>query len=202
MIESVVNRCNELSNPVDHCHISRAKHNKRKEMEAQEEMTSDSICGKKFKNGDTSTPMRGSPSKFTSYRMSPSILTPIKCTQIYDLSGSLDSLGSSFSSTGERASIRSAGMSPQLRKLLITPRGDDEDLVELLRATIDLTRAALARGLINEQPGIIDETTINLGSNALFKPCGDKGIDPLLHMMNKLEIDEWFIGGGWKFGGR
>ena len=27
VIESVVNRCNELSNPVDHCHISREKHN-------------------------------------------------------------------------------------------------------------------------------------------------------------------------------
>ena len=96
-------------------------------MERQEETTSDSTSRKKFKNGDTSTPIHGSPSKFTSYRMSPSILMPIKCTQIYDLSGSLDSLGSSFSSTGERASVRSAGMSPQLRTLLITPRGDDED---------------------------------------------------------------------------
>ena len=157
-------------------------------MERQEETTSDSTSRKKFKNGDTSTPIHGSPSKFTSYRMSPSILMPIKCTQIYDLSGSLDSLGSSFSSTGERASVRSAGMSPQLRTLLITPRGDDEDLLGLLRATIDLTRAVLARGLVTEQPGIIDETTINLGSNALFKPCGEAGMDQLLHKMNKLEI--------------
>ena len=106
-------------------------------------------------------------------------MSPIGSSPIFDLNGTIDSLGSSFSdqSSGTTAT-HSVGLSPKLRKLLIQPRNrsEEEENLMLLRETLNLTRAALWRGIIQDE---------ELEINVFSKPVGDDLVlSELLHGMN------------------
>ena len=95
-------------------------------------------------------------------------ITPTS-SPIYDLNRTIKSLGSSFSDGSTHSpSIVAAGLSPAIRKMFISP-GNNARITEdmaLLEETINLNRAALARGIIQENQ---QEVTISLEMNALFR---------------------------------
>ena len=84
-------------------------------------------------------------------------------------------------------------MSPTLRKLLITPREETEGLefMSLLKSTIDLTRAALARGLIFNCEEEEVDLKIYISENAFFRPYGVKSpLELITQMMKQVKIDK------------
>jgi len=87
-------------------------------------------------------------------------------------------------------SFQSLGLTPALRKLLIHPSNVDDYIAtrEILQETINLTRAAILVGLINEDIGL-EEFSIKLTENSLYR-CYSV-IDPIQSLMENLDLDGW-----------
>ena len=85
-----------------------------------------------------------------------------------------------------------AGLSPALKKLLIRPREREEymDTRKLLRETLNLTRAAMWNGLIEENLDA-DEFKLNLIDNAFFRKYGMSDVDTMEELLKALKIDDW-----------
>ena len=212
VIKSVREKCDYLtpstvvSNTV--FYDSRFNNTKRKEME---DLTDTEVSGnrnsgvKRMKNDITSTPIQTPHNRFLTYRQSPVTESPIKSPKLFDLSLSLDSLGSSFGSDGgwNCKNLRvETGMSPELRRLLISRSkvNDTDGLVSLLKATIELTRAALERGLILNHEEEKENLKIYLENNAFFKPFGNNALDQITQMMNQVEIERHYVWDTWQAG--
>ena len=212
VIKSVREKCDYLtpstvvSNTV--FYDSRFNNTKRKEME---DLTDTEVSGsrnsgvKRKKNDITSTPIQTPHNRFLTYRQSPVTESPIKSPKLFDLSLSLDSLGSSFGSDGgwNCKNLRvETGMSPELRRLLISRSkvNDTDGLVSLLKATIELTRAALERGLILNHEEEKENLKIYLENNAFFKPFGNNALDQITQMMNQVEIERHYVWDTWQAG--
>ena len=107
-------------------------------------VSEEGVSRNKIRRMNTSTPrMEYRNTSHTDWPCSPLKLSP------YNSSKSIESLGSSFhSAESENINGSPAGLSPQLRKLLIRPRntGEESEIRELLITTINLTRAAFGRG--------------------------------------------------------
>ena len=98
----------------------------------------------KLRRMDSSTPKIG----YRSAKPSDWPCSPVKSSPDGS-SKSIETLGSSFHSIGSKeVNVSEAGLSPQLRKLLIRPRskGEESEVRELLITTINLTRAAFGKG--------------------------------------------------------
>ena len=192
VIKDVLKKCNKSKDTVPNANSagSNCRYklvNKRKIME--EDYLLGTVMEKKMRAEETSTPKRN----FGPYRMIKPELSPIDKSPIYDLSTSIDSLGSSFGIERQPAPVLRAGLSPQLRRLLSKPCGEEDDIQGLLKATIDLTRAAIARGIITG-PNLgreVDEVSIKLENNAFSKHSGGFEIEPLSQMMEKISLDGW-----------
>ena len=67
--------------------------------------------------------------------------------------------------------IITAGLSPELNKLLVRPRAEDEldDARRLLTETINLTRAAMERGIITGDDCLPEE---DVTMNSFYRPIG------------------------------
>ena len=124
---------------------------------------------------------------------------------------SLNFSGGSFQSPNtsdnveEKLTTRTAGMSPLLRRLLVTPNDEDEytEMKRLLIETVNLTRAALESGLIKENSGEV-ALTDPIDENPFFKPLGRidpssknslftpwKRRDSLSCLLGELDINAW-----------
>ena len=82
------------------------------------------------------------------------------------------------------------GLSPQVRKLLIIPRNETEfmEMRRLIRETINLTRAAMDRGLIPED-GI--SRYEDLFENSIYKPYPSADRFSLSLLLAGLNLDDW-----------
>ena len=90
----------------------------------------------------------------------------------------------------EQQDLGHTGLSPKVRKMLIKPKNEDEflELRRLVIETVNLTRAAMMKGLIVE-----DELNQmeKLEENSLYKPFKVAEDFSLSHLMNGLNLDEW-----------
>ena len=106
----------------------------------------------------------------------------------------LDFSGGSFEMecTVDKAYSEPVGLSPALKKLLIRPREGEEymDTRKLLRETLNLTRAVMWNGLIEENLNA-DEFKLNLLDNAFFKKYGIAEVDTMEELLKGLKIDDW-----------
>ena len=143
VIRIVMSKCNSASNDSNPETISRKRHSHNTSvMELVDQKFPDEGVSKtKFRRMDTSTPK-------TEYRSTKQIDWP--CSPLESSpsgsSKSIETLGSSFHSNESKGvNISEAGLSPELRKLLIRPRnkGEESEVRELLITTINLTRAAI-----------------------------------------------------------
>jgi len=119
-------------------------------------------------------------------------LTPIKRSPLFDLNGTLDSVNaSSDMSLGHKS--EKAGMSPDLRQLLITPRKQTEldELKSVLTETLNLTRAAMRKGIISRRNSAPEQDLEEqLEDNCLFKPIGGRS-SSLSDLLRGLDLDAW-----------
>ena len=99
-------------------------------------------------------------------------------------------LSNGSNSTGNMSTLMETGLSPQIRKLLIMPRNENEfmEMRKLVRETINLTRAAMDRGLIPDD-GI--SRYDDLFENSMYKcfPSADRF--SLSLMLVGLNLDDW-----------
>ena len=81
-----------------------------------------------------------------------------------------------------------AGLSPQLRKLLVRPVEVDEfeETKKLLRETINLTKAAMLKGLIT-----MDNMAETLEENALYRPYMINKNLNLSELLKGLNPNDW-----------
>ena len=88
--------------------------------------------------------------------------------------------------------LQAAGLTPQLSRLLVRPNNMDEfQLTRLiLQETINLTRAAIANGLILHDLNV-DEYMIKLCDNSMYKPIRHFTLDPMAELMDGLDINGW-----------
>ena len=117
-------------------------------------------------------------------------LTPIKKSPGSDLSCSL---GSSFSRTGsnmENTAQNSFGLSNNLRQLLIKPRteSEEEENRRLIVETINLTRAALLRGMFTNEVLVEDQLRIKLSENIFYKSSQNGGKESLESLVKGLNV--------------
>jgi len=119
-------------------------------------------------------------------------LTPIKRSPLFDLNGTLDSVNaSSDMSLGHKS--EKAGMSPELRQLLITPRKQTEldELKSVLTETLNLTRAAMRKGIISRRNSAPEQDLEEqLEDNCLFRPIGGRS-SSLSDLLRGLDLDAW-----------
>ena len=201
VITNVKYKCanNELSNnlhPVT-CSRSNQKTQKRKmDVEGKEnELLQDDqeICSaisKRTRLGGTSTPTPASNNTPMDYRTRSSN-TPTS-SPIYDLNGTVETIGSSFSDDNTLSpNVMAAGLSPAFKKMFISP-GKNTRITEdmaVLEETINLTRAALARGIIHD---CHEEVAIKLDMNVLYREIFKR---PFLCDM----FDNLNLGGSWSY---
>jgi len=148
---------------------------------------------KRKKDMDSSTPIWGYRTRLDEVddSLSPARLSPI-----------LNFSGGSFSSTcgqvlmddsGEDViSVKTVALTPQLRGLLIKPVCEDEytELKRVIQETINLTRAAIWRGIMNtndNQVLLLDP----LEENTFFRPFGYFGTNSVAELMDNLDLSDW-----------
>ena len=83
-----------------------------------------------------------------------------------------------------------AGLTPDLKKLLIRPveENDYMSTKRLLEETINLTRAAILKGLIDENLNM-EDFSIKLTENAFYKALDT--MDPVQRMLDNLDLSDW-----------
>ena len=121
-----------------------------------------------------------------------SSISPIIALKDVDRSDTSMSLNGSVDSRSIQDGTNRTNLSHELAKLLKRPRteGESQELLSVLQQTIDLTRAAIERGLIRgcrSDP----ELMINLSRNALFKPVRRVLSASFTALMGGLNIDDW-----------
>ena len=86
----------------------------------------------------------------------------------------------------------SAGLTPALNKLLIRPVDEDEFQTtrKLLQETINLTRTAILKGIIEEDINL-EEFSIKLNENSLYRSFAVP--DPLHDLFKNLDLNDWSI---------
>ena len=91
---------------------------------------------------------------------------------------------------GEVEKLTSLGLTPALKKLLIHPLNDDEyiETKKLLEETINLTRAAILVGLIEDGTDL-EDFSIKLKENSLYRNINI--IDPVQNLLENLNLDDW-----------
>ena len=196
VIKSVNKRCienDEIEN--DQCYNYRYKL-KRKERGIQSPTAELHQVPKKRRRGnmDTSTPLWSHRQSRETLEGSPS---PIRTSPALKLNGSSFNGNSSGSFEqksvkNETITIRPAGLSPNLRRLLIDPTRDDsfEDMRKVLNQTVALTKAAMVRGLIPHDANA-PELTEPLEENPLYKPLNITRNYTLSKLLEGLNIQEW-----------
>ena len=104
-------------------------------------------------------------------------------------------MGSSFSdeeNTREKC-LEPLGVSPELKKLMITPLKESElqEMKRVLQTTIELTRAALERGIIKQSRSAHDVELLQLDimENAFNKFCRKKRSNSLSDLMGGLVLE-------------
>ena len=120
-------------------------------------------------------------------------LTPIKRSPIFDLNGTVDSIHHSSLSTSGGEKLQT-GISPKLRKLLIAPRNETElaELKRVLTETINLTRAALARGLLERRNSAPDlDMKDKLEDNTFFRQGPYARSSSLSNLLHGLDLNAW-----------
>ena len=134
---------------------------------------------------DTSTPK-------WEYRVQEDLnMSPINFSPVFNLSSSVDTLGSSFSSPGNNPELQTLGISPLLKKLLIRPKdfSEEQENRMLLIETVNLTRAAMWKGLIEEDD--LKYEMDKLVDNAFFR-LRHFGVDNILSLqLESLHIAQW-----------
>ena len=84
------------------------------------------------------------------------------------------------------------GLSTQLRKLLVSPRDEDEfnHMKKIIQETINLTRVAIWRGLIHyEGSGV--ELIVPICENAMYKRLQCGNVSSMVDLMCDLDLNEW-----------
>ena len=86
--------------------------------------------------------------------------------------------------------LKKVGLTPELKNLLIRPKNEDDytQMKKFLEETINLTRAAILRGLI-EKPLNMSEFSIKLRENSLYRPFNI--VDPMARIFKNLNLDDW-----------
>ena len=186
-IQNVISICKKLTPCTNTDQDSTCRYTKeRRKRQVDERIREESFDHqiKKRRMANTSTPK-------WEYRVQEDPNTSsIDLSPVYSLGSTLESLGSSFNDSQNKMTHCSVGLSPQLRKLLIRPRNEEEEYENkrILVETINLTRAALARGLI--QGDYQKEMEERLTDNALFKPVGMWNVDMgLVLQLDSLYLD-------------
>ena len=124
-------------------------------------------------------------------------ISPIARSPIFNLSRT-SSMSECGSSPGIVNNLRTAGLSPELRKLLVQPRNvtEADELRQLLNETINLTRAAVERGLIKRSTSMPD-MMINLiepiERNTFYRPFRRQNSDSLSLFMKGLNLAAWEV---------
>jgi len=182
IVKNVMNKCTILNQQVHMFNTSSCSRlNKRRKALEMIEGDSEVVGQHKRLMENTSTPK-------WEHRHASGIsldLTPIKRSPIFNLSSSIGSLGSSFSDSGSAPnSPKSTGLSPLVRKLLIKPKNEAEELanLRLLTETINITRAALWYGIIHELVHKLDD-------NAFYRPYGREL--SLAELVQKPTLSQW-----------
>ena len=121
-------------------------------------------------------------------------LTPIKRSPIFDLNGTVDAINVS-SEPSQNITLEHTGMSPVLKKMLITPVKEDEimEMKRILSETINLTRAAIEKGVIerrNSAPDLDILEQDKLENNYFYRCCKSRSMS-LTEMLLELNIDAW-----------
>jgi len=122
-------------------------------------------------------------------------ISPIAKSPIFNLSKSSNiSEGDQYPERNN--SLKTAGLSPELRRMLVKPRNvtEADDLRRLLNETINLTRTAIERGIIKQSASMPDLMTNLIGpveENALFKPFRRAESDSLSLFMMGLDLAAW-----------
>jgi len=86
---------------------------------------------------------------------------------------------------GRQTTLEETGLSPQIRKLLIMPRTETEfmEMRKLVRETINLTHAAMDRGLIPDDDDLFE--------NSMYKCFPSANRFSLSLMLVGLNLDDW-----------
>ena len=89
-----------------------------------------------------------------------------------------------------RCLTTSAGLTPQLKCMLIHPESEEEHITikRVLMDTINLTRAAILNGLIVDD---LENYMIQIGDNSMYKPFGMNVLNPVVELMQNLDINAW-----------
>ena len=106
-------------------------------------------------------------------------------------SNTIETLGSSFqSSVSSGMNISEAGLSPELRKLLIRPRnkGEESELRDLLITTINLTRAAIGKGFDEYLANDLEMVEIKLANNTFYRFASKESM--ITDLLEKLKITD------------
>ena len=146
----------------------------------------------KVRKMDTSTPQwKARESKEAAFdEVSPIQLTPGGLKQVGCLAQDETDEIPAPPETSEVVDVESkeTGLSPQVRKLLIKPKTESEfiEMRKLVIETINLTRAAMRRGLIEDDGLTMDEL---LEDNSMYKPVGDRF--SISRMLMGLNLDDW-----------
>ena len=125
-------------------------------------------------------------------------ISPIEKSPVFELSSSLGSSFSRSTSMLKSTGVETLGLTPQLRKLLLKPKNEseEEESKKLLIETINLTRAALSRGLIDRDVILEEELVLRLDMNP-FQKCSQvrniqmNNLNGLSDRMDNLKLEHW-----------
>ena len=146
---------------------------------------------KRNRGNATSTPIWG---RRETPAISPEICSPIKRSPILSFRNgtfkcdSIDGCENSLEFVKDK--IITAGLSPELNKLLVRPRAEEEldDARRLLTETINLTRAAMERGIITGDDCLPEE---DVTMNSFYRPIGLMRIFNIQEQFGDLNLNDW-----------